>query len=79
MRIEIDQELEKKLEAVKTKKWIGGKGHTETIRFLVEHYEQTQSVEKLIDQKLNNIDRIIEQSIFKGFKRVIKNILGGGQ
>lgn len=79
MRIEVDQELEKKLDNVKTKKWISGKGHTETIRFLLEHYEQTQSVEKLIDQKLSNIEKTIEQGIFKAFKRVLQNILGGGE
>jgi hypothetical protein len=79
MRIEIDEDLEKKLDAIKTKKWFSGKGHTETIRFLIDHYEQTQSIEKMIDQKLSDVDRTIEQSILKGFKRVIQNIIGGGQ
>jgi hypothetical protein len=79
MRIEVDQEIEKKLDAVKTKKWISGKGHTGTICFLLDHYEQTQSVEQLIDQKLSNIEKTIEQGIFKGFKRVLQNILGGGE
>ncbi len=79
MRIEIDQELEKRLDAIKSNKWISGKGHTETIRFLIGHYEQTQSIEALINQKLSNIDKTVEQSIFKGFKRVLQNILGGGE
>jgi hypothetical protein len=79
MRIEVDEDLEKKLEALKSKKWFGGKGHTETIRFLIDHYEQTQSIEKLIEQKLSNVDKTIEESILKGFKKVIQNIIGGGQ
>jgi len=79
MRIEVDQDIEKKLDAVKNQKWISGKGHIETIRFLLEHYEQTQSIEKLLNQKLSTIDGTIEQAIFKGYRRVLKNILGGGE
>ena len=79
MRIEVDEDLEKKLEAIKSKKWFSGKGHTETIRFLLDHYEKTQSIEKLIDQKLEGIDKTIEQSILKGFKKIIQNIIGGVQ
>ena len=79
MRIEVDEDLEKKLDAIKNKKYMGGKGHTETLRFLLDHYEQTQSIEKVLDQRLGNIEKNIEQGIFKGFKRVLQNILGGGE
>ena len=79
MRIEIDQELEKKLDAIKNKKYLGGKGHTETIRFLIAHHEQTQSIEHLLEIKLNSINQSVESAVFKGIKRLFQNLLGGGE
>lgn len=76
-RIDVSPDLEKKLDEVKQRNYIYHKGHSETIRWLVEFYEKHESLEKLIDNKLSNIDQRLRESILRAFKQVITNILGG--
>jgi orotidine-5'-phosphate decarboxylase len=76
MRIDIDQELEKELDAIKMEKWISGKGHTETVRFLAQHYKEHDSIERLVDQKLSDIQSTIEKSIMGAFRKILNNLLG---
>lgn len=79
MRIDIDQDLEKQLDEIKRKQWISGKGHTETVRFLANHYNEHSSIEKLIDQKLSNIQESLEKGIINAFRKILNNILGREQ
>lgn len=76
MRIDIDQELEKELDAIKMEKWISGKGHTETVRFLAQHYKEHGAIEKLIDRKLSDIQNTIEKSILGSFRKILNNLFG---
>lgn len=76
MRIDIDSELENVLEGIKQKNWISGKGHTETVRFLANHYKEYGSIEKLIEQKLSHIEETLEKGIINAFRKILNNILG---
>lgn len=76
MRIDVDEDLEKELDAIKSKNWISGKGHTETVRFLARFYKEHGSIERLIDQKLSNIQETIENSILAAFRKILNNLLG---
>jgi hypothetical protein len=76
VRIDIDQDLEKELDEVKRKQWISGKGHTETVRFLANHYKDYSSIEKLIDQKLSSIEKSLEKGIINAFRTILNNLLG---
>jgi hypothetical protein len=75
LRIEIDEQLEKMLDEIKRKKWITGKGHTETVRFLAQRYQEFESISHLINQKFSDLDERIQNSILAAFKTVITNIL----
>lgn len=77
MRIDVDQDLEKELDKIKQQRWISGKGHTETVRYLVNHYKQYGSIENLVEQKLSEIQGIIESSILGAFRKILNNLLGG--
>ena len=75
MRIEIDEQLEKMLNEIKRKKWLSGKGHTETVRYLAQRYREFESIRALLDQKLSDMNDQIEKGILAAFKTVIMNIL----
>jgi hypothetical protein len=77
LRIDVDGDLEQLLDEIKQKEWISGKGHTETVRFLARHYKEHGSIEKLIDQKLRDIQGTIENSILGAFRKILHNLLGG--
>ena len=74
LRIEIDEQLEKMLDEIKRKRWITGKGHTETVRYLAQYHQQYQSIKELIDKKLSDIDKKLEKRILAAFRTVINNI-----
>jgi len=75
LRIEIDEQLEKMLDKIKRERWIRGKGHTETVRYLAQHHEEFESIRELIDQKFRNMERILEKGILAAAKSILNNIL----
>lgn len=87
MRIEVDKQLAKLLDAVKAKEpSVYGRGHVETIRFLANYYEQHKPLQKLTEELKTNItnfldalDGKIEQSLERVFPKAmaqtITNIL----
>jgi hypothetical protein len=77
MRVEISDDLNAKLSTIKDLESINGKGQTETIAFLVRHYEQTENIEAFIEKKLNKIDEIIAKGIGNAFKQFFANLLKG--
>ena len=74
MRIEIDEQLEKDLDEIKSKKYLYGKGHTSTIRHLVNHYYQHEKVSKVLEEELKKIPETMEASVTKVIRNVFMNL-----
>ena len=77
MRVEISDELFEQLNTVKELEYIAGKGHTETVAFLLRHYKQTESIEAVIESKMSEIDKSITNGISNAFKQFFQNLLRG--
>jgi hypothetical protein len=87
LRIEIDKQLAKLLDAVKAKEpSIYGRGHVETVRFLTNYYLQHKPFEKLIedfkasttefmDAFDSKLEASLEQVFPKALAQAITNIL----
>jgi predicted CopG family antitoxin len=75
LRIDADDSLGERLDKVKAELYIGGKGHSETIRRLIDHYEQNRDFNKILDRRMAEIQKTVESGILEAFKRVIKNLL----
>ena len=73
-RIEIDEQLEIDLNEIKSQKFLYGKGHTSTIRFLVSQYQQHKQVSKVLERELSKIPEQMEESITKVIRNVFMNI-----
>jgi hypothetical protein len=79
LRIELDKQLAKLLDAVKAKEpSVYGRGHVETVRFLTNYYLQHKPFEKLLeDFKINTtefmdaFDNKIEVSLEKVFPKAL--------
>ena len=74
MRIEIDIDLEKDLDEIKSQKYLYGKGHTSTIRFLVNQHQQHKQVSKVLENELKKIPEIMEASVTKVIRNVFMNL-----
>ena len=68
--VELPEELREELSEIKMREHISGKGHTNTISFLVRHYNETQSIERILDAKIQELDEK-----FNDFKEEIKKII----
>ena len=75
MRIDIDEDLEKILDEIKHEKWIHGRGHTETVRYLAQKFREYESLEALIDKKLSKIQLVLEEGIRATFRKIINGLL----
>jgi hypothetical protein len=87
LRIEIDKQLAKLLDGIKTKEpSVYGRGHVETVRFLANYYIQHKPFEKLVeDFKVNTtefmdsfdskLEASLEQVLPKALAQFITNIL----
>lgn len=76
MRIEIDDELEKKLDAIRKNNFrIGGKGHSDTVRFLANFYQEHGSLEQLLQTHLEQIQAIIKAAVRETLRDVVLNLL----
>lgn len=87
MRIEIDKGLAQLLDRIKEKeRSIYGRGHVETVRFLVNYYEHHKPLQQLQeDLELNlthflenlnaNVERSLETVFPKALAQTISNIL----
>lgn len=74
-RIEVSEEINQKLDKIKSEHYqINGKGHTETLAFLIRHYEQTESIEQLIKDEFSGITETIERSVSESFKKFLRNL-----
>lgn len=63
------------LDEIKRKKWITGKGHTETMRYLAQRYQEYENISHLLNEKLNDLNERIEKGILAALTTVITNIL----
>lgn len=63
------------LDEIKSERWITGKGHTETVRYLAQYHQEYQSMKEMIDRKFKDIEKKLEQGILAAFKTVLMNIL----
>lgn len=75
MRIEVDPKIEKALDKVKAEHYIYGKGHSDTVRYLVEYYERHQAIEKVLQEELGKIPDAIETGLLNAMRTVIANLL----
>lgn len=78
MRIELDKETEKQLDQIRREKYIYGKGHANTVVFLLRFYQRHRSIEKMVDKKLSEIPAIIERVARKTLKTIIVNLFKEG-
>jgi hypothetical protein len=65
LRIDADDSLGERLERVKTELYIGGKGHSETIRRLIDHYEQNRDLNKSWTSEWQRFKRPLKQASWK--------------
>ena len=75
MRIDVDEDLEKMLDQIKSQKYIHGRGHTETVRYMARRFQEYESLDVLINKRLLHIDEHIQSSIMAAFKKIITNLL----
>jgi hypothetical protein len=88
LRIEIDERLELALDEIKVKERTiaSSNGHSDTVRFLANYYEQHKPIERLAESIKsfcgaflfdleNQIEKGIERAIPKTAARVITNLL----
>lgn len=87
MRIEIDDKLLEALDSIKLDQpTIAGRGHTETVRFLVNYYKTHKSLQKLFDEfgqlirelpdvLIETLQGSLDQVILKGLGRVFQRLI----
>lgn len=75
MRIEIDPKIEKALDTIKAEHYIFGKGHSDTIRYLVEFHERHQAVDAVLKEELGKIPDAIQNGLLRAIRTVIANLL----
>lgn len=83
MRIEIDHNLEKTLDEIKNKeRSIYGRGHTDTVRFLVRYYETHKGIQELereikqrVSEFLSGLDKNLEASLEKVILRALGRVI----
>lgn len=87
LRIEVDPELAKVLDEIKQKEYaIYGRGHTETVRFLANYYQNHKPLEKLLSefQQLikdlpnmitEDIDHSLDLVFLKAMSRVLQTLM----
>ena len=75
MRIEVPRETEAVLDEIREKeRSIQGKGHSSTIRFLAQFYQDHETLEKAVEKQLAKIPEIVEEAINDTIRRVITNL-----
>jgi dihydroneopterin aldolase len=79
MRIDIDERDEQRLNEIKRKRYNGGKGHSETIKWLLDYYEQHESIERLIENKFDQLNEKLENVVIAAFKRFFSNLFSNPQ
>jgi len=75
MRIEVDKEIKEELDQIKAENYIFGKGHSETIAFLIRHYKTHEKLEEVIKKHLSETREIIEKSFLNALRTAIINLL----
>ena len=79
MRIEIDEDLEKVLDEIRSREWrISGRGHSDTVRFLAQFYMQHKAIEEILDERLKEIPNIIQRSFLESIRVALVNLLSTG-
>lgn len=74
MRVLVDGKTEEKLNKIASENYIYGKGHTNTIAFLVRYYRTHGALEKVVDKKLEQIPEIIETQTRKVIRDFVANL-----
>lgn len=88
MRIEVNEEVIKDLEEIKGANMIGGKGYSQVITFLIQHYKQCNDIKtvmrrlaKEITEELEEQREIIQEAVQDAmknyFKRLFSYIIAG--
>ena len=79
MRIEIDEDLERILDEIRRREWrISGRGHSDTVRFLAQFYQQHRAIEEILDERLREIPRMIQRCFLDSIRTAITNLLNAG-
>jgi len=75
MRIEIDPKIQERLDTIKAEHYIFGKGHSDTVRYLVEFYERRKAVDAVLKEELGKIPEAIESGLLRAMRTVMANLL----
>jgi hypothetical protein len=79
MRIEIDEDLERILDEIRRREWrISGRGHSDTVRFLAQFYQQHRAVEEILDERLRAIPNMIQRCFLDSIRIAVTNLLKAG-
>ena len=74
-RVELDEQLDKDLQQIKSTKYLYGKGFTSTIRYLVDHYNQHQNVSEVLEKELQKIPEQMQKSVETTFRNIVCNLI----
>ena len=88
MRIEVNEEVIKDLEEIKGANMIGGKGYSQVITFLIQHYKQCNDIKTVmrrlakemteeLEEQREILQDIVENAIKNYFKRLFTFIIAG--
>jgi hypothetical protein len=77
MRIEIDEQLEKLLDKIRSENsWAcTGKGHSDTVRFLARYYRENKDVVTIVDEAFGKIGDLLEGCFTHALRETIRKIL----
>jgi hypothetical protein len=75
MRIEVNNEVKKELDRIKAENYIFGKGHSDTIAFLIKYYKSHEKIEEMIKRHFSEIPTIIEKSFLNALRTAVTNLL----
>ena len=62
MRIEVNDEVKKELDRIKAENYIFGKGHSDTITFLIQYYNSHKKIEEII-KDLSKVESLLRKDI----------------
>ena len=77
MRIEIDDELGKLLDKIRSENsWqCTGKGHSDTVRFLARYYRENKDVVKIVEESFGHIGDIVTACFNNALREAVLSIL----
>jgi len=78
MRLNINEELVRKLEEIREKEGIYGRRYENVISFLIKHYEATKSIDDQLSKLIDRLESELQVGLKNAFANLIRNLIAGG-